>query len=100
MFLADVSDIFHFFSSGREKGEAEARGRIRFSIENPKGGGVLQDGKGRGAGRVCGELGIFWGRGWAKCFFGGRNVHQCFIDAQCGKHPDNHSALQVDVATR
>ena len=60
----DVSDIFYFFRTGEGKEESEAPGRGGGAvfIENPKRGGGLQGGRGRGAsglGGVCGE----WGGG-------------------------------------
>ena len=76
----DVSDIFHFFCSGEEKGESEALGG-RFFIENPRRGG-LPAGWGRGGamGRegVCGEF----GGGGLNIFLGGRNSHQAFVVRQ------------------
>ena len=64
-YLVDVSDIFYFFCSGEGKGgESEVPGEgggDDFFIENPRGGGVLPGGGGRGgreAGRVsAGNLG-------------------------------------------
>ena len=54
-FLVDVSDIFYFFCSGRGKGGGvevpEGGGGSVFLLKSPGGGG-LQDGRGRGAGRV------------------------------------------------
>ena len=63
--LADVSDIFYFFSAW--EGEGGVRGRRegggRFYLKIPEGGGVvLQEGPGGREG-VCDELGIFGGGG-------------------------------------
>ena len=59
--LADVSDIFIFFCSGRGKGESEAPGGrgIHFLLKIPGGGGVFRRGT-RGAG---GCLRGIWGEG-------------------------------------
>ena len=57
--------FFFFFLLGEGEGGARGPGgggRYRFFIENPRRGGGLQDG-GRGAERVCGELGNFFGGG-------------------------------------
>ena len=69
--LADVSDIFYFFSA-RGGGRGSPRppgGGCRFLIENPRGGGGLQEWP-RGREGVCGKLGILGGGG-AKYFFSG-----------------------------
>ena len=71
--------IFFFFCSGRGRESSRRReGLVRFLIENPTGGGVSRRGRGRGGQEgVCGELGIFFGRGGGlNIFFRGRNVHQ------------------------
>ena len=79
--LVDVSDIFYFFfllgpwtRAGRGKGEGEGGGGSVF-IEKSR-GGVFQDGRGRGAGRVSAENWRNLGGGGAKYFFRVRNVHQ------------------------
>ena len=69
-FLADVSDIFCFFCSGRGKGESRRRRRwgIGFLLKSPGGGPPGREG--RGAGRVSAANWGIWGGG-AKYFFGG-----------------------------
>ena len=75
-----TSNIFYFFLLGEGEGgvrgaRSGGRGGGRFSIENPR-RGSLQDGRGRGAGRVsAANWGIFGGGGLS-IFFGGRNVNQ------------------------
>ena len=77
----DVSDIFNFFFCLLGKGEGgveapEGGGGSVSLLKSP--GGGLQDGRGRGAGRVsAANLGI-GGGGGPKYFFRGRNVHQVF----------------------
>ena len=79
--LVDVSDIFYFFLLGEGEGRVRGAGRgggLIF-IENPRRGGGLQEGRGRGAGRVSAANWGIW-RGGAKFFFfRGRNVHQVLI---------------------
>ena len=69
----DVSDIFYFFLLGEgEWGVRGAeRGGDRFLIENPSGGGGLQDGRGRGPGGCLWQIGGFWEGGGPKYFFWG-----------------------------
>ena len=74
--LVDVSDIFiYFFRSGRGKGESEVPGGgggSIFIVIPRRGGGFLQDGEGRGAGKVSAANWGIWGRGgWAKYLFSG-----------------------------
>ena len=65
---------FYFFCSGREggvRGAGRGGGGGRFFIDNSKrGGGGLQDGRGRGAGRVSAAKWGTWGGG-GKYFFSG-----------------------------
>ena len=100
-YLVDVSDIFYFFSArGRGKGESKAprRGVRSLIKETQEGGWGLQDGRGRGAVRVCGELGNFLGGGGAKYFFRGRNVHQAYFQwVPACEHNREGQCLQVPV---
>ena len=64
-----VSDIFYFFLLGEGKRDSGAPKNSRFCIENPGGGGGLQDERGRGAWSVCSELGNW--KGGVKYFFSG-----------------------------
>ena len=76
-YLADVSDIFYFFSSGEGSRESEAPGRrgVRFLIENcRRGGGLRGEGGPRGREAVCREFGE--GGAGLNFFLGGRKSHQ------------------------
>ena len=66
----DVSDIFYFFRSEREKGESEAPGGggIRCLLKIPGGArGFLGGARGREG--ICGELGNLRGGGGLNIFF-------------------------------
>ena len=71
--------IFFIFSArggGRESPRRREGGGGEVLLKIPGGGG-LQDGRGRGAGRVSvANWGIFWGGEAKYFFFRGRNVHQ------------------------
>ena len=55
---------FSFEGEGGDRGAGGGGGGDRFFlVENSTRGGGLQDGRGRGPGGVCGELGNFWGGG-------------------------------------
>ena len=75
--LADVSDIFYFFSAlgrgGGVRGDRE-RGGVRFLLKIPGEGGVLPGREGGRGGRegICREL----GEGGLNIFFRGRNARQ------------------------
>ena len=68
--MADVSDIFYFFSLGRGKGESEASGGRGSSIfiEIPKGGGSPGGGGAEGPGKCLRRIGTW--RGGLIFFFG------------------------------
>ena len=72
LYLADVSDIFYFFCSGRRKGGSEAAGRGGgdFFIENPREGGGLQERDGAEGPKGCLRRIGDWGGGGLNIFFG------------------------------
>ena len=65
--------IFFIFFAREGEGESEALGGggISFLLKVPGGGGVLQDGRGGGTGRVsAAKLFFFWEGGGLNIFFG------------------------------
>ena len=71
--MADVSDIFYFFSArggGRGSPRPPGGGVVEFLLKIPEGGGISRR-RGRGAGRVSAANWGFWGGGGAKYFFSG-----------------------------
>ena len=96
--LIDVSDIFYFFWSGEGKGEYESQGwgGGRFSIENPKGGGLQERGGGQGAGKLSAV--IFFLGGGVNFFFRGRNAHQGRLKQRDRRaSADRHAILGPDL---
>ena len=75
--LADVSDIFYFFSArggGRGSPRPPGGGGVDFLLKIPEGGGSPGGEGAEGPGGCLRRIGDFGGGG-AKYFFRGRNVH-------------------------